>query len=68
VAIKNLPTNPQQKMTEEVHADEGVATGAKLTARTPIYWWNCAGGVKSKIDYIKEFNNSNESRPFAFFC
>jgi len=30
-----------------------------------LVWWNCAGGLSSKLNFVKSFVNEND--PFVFF-
>jgi len=57
------PTIPKLREETTEHPEEDVEE--EVADNSTIIWWNCAGGILSKIDFLKNFLASN--KPFIFF-
>jgi len=72
-------TCPQNEVEEEEVAVQGVTEVIDIDINTnkdeindnsdynTVIWWNCAGGILSKIDYLNDFCRSKKSKPLLIF-
>lgn len=55
---------------EEEEPSEGIAVIESSEINDDLFsicWWNCAGGILSKFDYIKDFLKTNPIKPTILF-
>lgn len=66
------PLENVEATTTEEDAELGATEASKSSLifgelMSSLMWWNCAGGVISKIDFIKDLCKTNKPRPLVVF-